>query len=93
MLARLDAAQKRAELIRSKTLPDLQRAVEGMQKLFQAGEPGIDLLRVIDVRRKLLKARDGYLDALNSVRQAQADLLAATGEPVLALCPAAAQKP
>lgn len=85
-LARLDAAERRTDLFRTKTLPDLRRAAEDMEKLFQAGEPGIDLLRVIDVRRKLLKARDSYLDALNSVRQAQADLLAATGEPVLALC-------
>jgi outer membrane protein TolC len=92
-LARLEVAQRRADLFRTKTLPNLQRAADDMAKLFQAGEPGVDSLRVIDIRRKLLLARDGYLDALNSVRQAQADLLAATGEPVLALCPAAAQKP
>jgi outer membrane protein TolC len=93
-LARLEAAERRADLFRTKTLPDLRRAAEDMEKLFQAGEPGLDLLRVIDVRRKLLKARDSYLDALNSVRQAQADLLAATGEPVLALCsPAATPAP
>jgi outer membrane protein TolC len=84
-LARLDTAERRADLFRTKTLPDLRSAAEDMEKLFQAGEPGLDLLRVIDVRRKLLKARDNYLDALNAVRQAQADLLAATGEPVLAL--------
>ena len=54
-----------------------------MEKLFQAGEPGVDVLRVIDVRRKLLQARDGYLDALWAVRQARADLAAAVGEPAL----------
>jgi outer membrane protein TolC len=81
-LARLDVAEKRAEIFRSQALPDLRRAVEDMEKLFQAGD--VDLLKVIDVRRKLLKARDSYLDALWSVRQARAELLAATGEPVLA---------
>jgi outer membrane protein, heavy metal efflux system len=84
-LARLDAAQRRTELFRTKTLPDLERAVSDMEKLFQAGEPGVDVLRVIDVRRKLLRARDSYLDALNTVRQAHADVLAAAGEPVLGL--------
>jgi cobalt-zinc-cadmium efflux system outer membrane protein len=83
-LAKLDATEKRAETYRSQALPDLRRAVEDMEKLFQAGD--VNLLKVIDVRRKLLKARDSYLDALWSVRQARADLLAATGEPVLAFC-------
>ena len=83
-LAKLDVAEKRAETFRSQALPDLRRAVEDMEKLLQNGD--VDLLKVIEVRRKLLKARDSYLDALWSVRQARADLLAATGEPVLAFC-------
>jgi outer membrane protein TolC len=82
-LARLAAAEARAEQFRTRVLPDLRQAVEDMENLFQAGEPGVDLLRVIDVRRKLLRARDGYLDALWSVRQARADLAAAVGEPAL----------
>jgi cobalt-zinc-cadmium efflux system outer membrane protein len=81
-VARLEAAEKRAESFRAQAIPDLKRAVDDMEKLFQNND--VDLLKVIDVRRKLLKARDGYLDALWSVRQARADLLAATGEPVLA---------
>jgi cobalt-zinc-cadmium efflux system outer membrane protein len=88
-LARLAAAQERADLLRNKSLPDLQRALEDMQKLFdagQAGPAGSDLQKLIDIRRKLLRARDIYLDALWAVRQAQADLLAAIGEPVLGLC-------
>jgi hypothetical protein len=44
------------------------------------------LKAVVDVRRKLLKGQDSYLDALLSVNQAKADLLAATGEPALELC-------
>jgi cobalt-zinc-cadmium efflux system outer membrane protein len=89
-LARLAAAEQRAEQFRSRVLPDLRRAVEDMEKLFQAGEPGVDVLRVIDVRRKLLRARDGYLDAVWSVRQARADVAAAVGEPALGLAPAPA---
>jgi cobalt-zinc-cadmium efflux system outer membrane protein len=84
-LARLAAAEQRAAQFRTRMLPDLQRAVDDIEKLFQAGEPGLDLLRVIDVRRKLLRARDGYLDAVWSVRQARADVAAAVGEPGLGL--------
>ncbi len=82
-LARLDAAEARADQIRRKILPSLQQAAADMRKLFESGEPGVDLLRVIDLRRKLLQGRDSYLDALWSVRQARADVLAATGEPAL----------
>jgi outer membrane protein TolC len=85
-LARLDVAQRRADLFRNTILPDLRRALDSLQKLWEAGQAGADLTRLIDVRRKLLRARDGYLDALWSVRQARADLLLATGEPVLDLC-------
>ena len=84
-LARLNAAERRAEQSRAKRVPDVRRSVEDMEKLFQAGEPGVDVLRVIDVRRKLLKARDGYIDSLWTVRQARIDVAAATGEPALDL--------
>jgi outer membrane protein TolC len=85
-LARLDAAEARAETLRRKILPGLQQNGEDMRKLFEAGEPGVDVLKVIELRRSILRARDSYLDALWSVRQARADLLAATGEPALELC-------
>jgi cobalt-zinc-cadmium efflux system outer membrane protein len=87
-LARLTAAEMRANQLRTKLLPDLQRAVDDMEKLFQAGEPGVDLLRIIDIRRKVLQARDNYIDALWSVWQARADVAAAVGEPALGLMPA-----
>ncbi len=86
-LARLEGAQRRADLFRTRILPDLRKALDDLQQLWDLGRPGADLPRLIDVRRKLLRARDGYLDALWAVRQARADLLAATGEPVLDLCP------
>ena len=83
-VSRLEAARRWAELYRTKILPELKTAVEGIEKLFAQGDPGVDLLRVIDVRRKLLRAQDGYLDAQWEERQAQADLAAAaTGDPAL----------
>jgi len=85
-LSRVERAQQTLELLRIKTLPARQQAFEDMERLFQAGEPGLDILKVIDVRRQLLLGQGAYLDALLSVRQARADLLAATGEPVLDLC-------
>ena len=88
-LARLAAAERRADQFRTKVLPDQRRAVDDVDKLFQAGEPGVDVLRVINARQKLLRARDGYLDALWSVRQARVDVATAVGEPALGLFPAA----
>jgi outer membrane protein TolC len=85
-LARLEVAERRAKLFRETILPDLRKALDDLRKQFDAKVPGADLTRLIDVRRKLLRARDGYLDAVWSVRMARADLLAAVGEPVLGLC-------
>ena len=85
-LARLAAAEQRALQSRSKLQPDLKENVKDMQTLFLAGDPSADALKIIDVRRKWLKARDSYLDTIWSVRQARADVLTATGEPVLGLC-------
>jgi outer membrane protein TolC len=92
-VARLAAAQARVELYRRQILPDLQRALEGVRRLFLAGEVGVDVLRVIDVQRKLIRGRDGYVDALFELGQAQADLAAAVGQPALILNPAVAVLP
>ncbi len=51
-----------------------------MEKLFTQAAPNADLLRVIVTRRNLLRAQDGFLDALWEVSQARADLAAALGE-------------
>ena len=48
-------------------------------------DSGVDLLRVIDLQRKKLHARDIELDALLEVRQALADLAAAVGDPSVAV--------
>ena len=57
------------------------------RRLFAAGEPSVDVLRLIDARKRLLRARDGYLDALWELSQARADLAAAVGDIELALPP------
>jgi cobalt-zinc-cadmium efflux system outer membrane protein len=80
-LGRLNAARRWVETYRNLVVPQAQKSLDAMQQLFVKGEPGVDVLRVVDLRRKLLKARDGYLDALWEVRQAQADVATAIGDP------------
>jgi outer membrane protein TolC len=82
-LSRLEAAQARAELYRTRILPDLRKGIEDMQALFEAAAPGVDILRVMDVRRKYLGSLSTYLDALYTVHQARADLVEAVGDPTL----------
>jgi cobalt-zinc-cadmium efflux system outer membrane protein len=82
---RLAAARAAVDSYRTRVLPDLQANVNDMETLF--GQGRVDLLKVMDIRRKLLRARDGYLDALFELRQAQDDLAAAVGDLTLALGP------
>jgi len=84
---RLEEAQNWVETYRMKVLPNLRSSVESMENLFEKNLPGADALRVITVRRKLLTARSGYLDALWEASQARADLAAAVGDPALAASP------
>jgi cobalt-zinc-cadmium efflux system outer membrane protein len=84
-MMRLEEARKGLVVYRSQVLRDAESSVAEIEQLFKSGEPGVDLPRVIEFRRKLLKARDGYLDALLEMRQALADLAAAVGDPALAL--------
>jgi cobalt-zinc-cadmium efflux system outer membrane protein len=79
-LARLTDARRRVSVYQTQVLPHLQASFKDMEQLFLQGDPGVDALRVIDVRRKLLRARDGFLDALYELDQAQADLSAAVGD-------------
>jgi outer membrane protein TolC len=80
---RLEVAGKWAEMYRKTIVPELKTSVEVVEELFKTGQQGVDVLRLNDVRRKLLHARDGYLDALFELRTAQADLAAALGDPAL----------
>lgn len=83
-LRRVEEAQQAVKLYRDELIPSLKTSLEAIEKLFVENEPGVDVVRVLDVRRKLLKARDGYLDALWEASQARADLAAAVGDPGLA---------
>jgi outer membrane protein TolC len=85
-LARLDQAQIVVKYFRTEVLPMLRQTREEIDKLYTAGQPGVDLTRVIDIRRRLLRARDAYLDALFELSQAQADLAAAVADLSFAGC-------
>ncbi len=88
-LARLTQAEEVVNNFRTQTLPSLRKAREEFDKLYQAGQPGVDLARVIDIRRRLLRARDAYLDVLFELSQAQTDLSAAVADLSFAGCRAA----
>jgi cobalt-zinc-cadmium efflux system outer membrane protein len=78
---RLQEAEQWVETYRTKVLPNLRSSLETMENLFEKNLPGADALKVINIRRKLLTARGGYLDALWEASQARADLAAAVGDP------------
>jgi outer membrane protein TolC len=79
-LNRLAAAERLVNSLRNETLPQLRKTREDIDKLFAQNQPGVDLTRVIDVRRRLLRVRDLYIDALWELSQAQADLSAAVAD-------------
>jgi len=86
-LARLKQARAWADTYVREVLPNLEASLKDLRKLFEQGDPSVDVLRILDVQRKLLKARDGLLDAQLEVRQAVADLAAAMGDPAVAVGP------
>jgi outer membrane protein TolC len=73
------------ENYREVILPALRKGLDDTQLLFQQGQGGVDILRVLDVRRKLLKAEDGYLDALLAYTTAMADLAQGVGDASVAM--------
>jgi outer membrane protein TolC len=85
-LQRLATARAGAEVYRDRILPALQTGLTDLEQLFHAGK--VDVLRILDLRRKWISARDSYLTALWEVSQAQADLIAAVGDLTLAGLPA-----
>ncbi len=84
-LARIRQAREWVTAYRQTVLPGLETGVKQMNQLFQAGEPGVDVLRLIDLNRKLLHARDAELDARWELLQGVIDLAAALGDPGVAL--------
>jgi outer membrane protein TolC len=83
--ANVAEAQQSVESYRREILPSLRKGLEDTELLFEQGQGGVDVLRVLDVRRKLLKAEDGYLDALLAYTTAIADLAQAVGDPSVAM--------
>jgi outer membrane protein TolC len=92
-LTRLRDAEALVETYRTEMLPALRNTRETLDKLYQQGEPGVDLARVLDIRRRLLKARDASLDALWELSQARADLATALGDPAVAIGAAGSEGP
>jgi cobalt-zinc-cadmium efflux system outer membrane protein len=82
---RIERAEETVATYRTQIVPELEKGLGAFEKLFKANDPSVDLLKLLDVRRKLIKARDGYLDALWELSQARADLAAAAGDPALAV--------
>ncbi|HTU20432.1 MAG TPA: TolC family protein [Gemmataceae bacterium] len=87
--ARLTQAKQVVKNFRTDTLPTLRKTLQEFDKLYLAGQPGVDLSRLISIRRRLLTARDAYLDALWELSQAQTDLAAAVADLSFAGCRAA----
>jgi cobalt-zinc-cadmium efflux system outer membrane protein len=87
-VARLRTARQTLAGYQGRLRPQLERALKDLRTLFDARAPGVDLLRVIDVQRKYIKARESELDALYELRLAVADLALAVGDPFLAVRPA-----
>ena len=80
-LRRLAQARAWADTYNKDVLPNLETSLKDIRLLFESGDPTVGALQILDVQRKLLKARDGLLDAQYEVRQAVADLAAAVGDP------------
>jgi cobalt-zinc-cadmium efflux system outer membrane protein len=89
-------AQRAADWARTydqQVLPNLRKSLEAVEDLFTQSQPGVDVVRVLEIRRNLLKGREAYLDALWELAQARADLVAAVGDLRLVLGPDAVPCP
>jgi cobalt-zinc-cadmium efflux system outer membrane protein len=82
-LEHMVSARAWAETYRKDVLPNLESSLKSVQDLMAQG--GVPILSVIDIQRKLFKARDEFLAVLYELSQAQADLAYAVGDPSLAM--------
>ena len=55
-LLRLRDAQQWTQSLAKDVLPELRKTGEGLEKLFAAGEPGVDVPRLTDIRRRVLRS-------------------------------------
>jgi cobalt-zinc-cadmium efflux system outer membrane protein len=83
---RLNAALAWEAEFRTHVLPEIQSDVAVAEKLAEKEKPGRDSAELIELRQRLLRARDLYLDAVWEVSQARADLAGAIGDISLATC-------
>jgi outer membrane protein TolC len=86
-LARLQRAHEWVDSYENKVLPNLRKSLEAVEKLFAQNDPGVDVVRVLEIRRNVLKGQEAHLDALWEWAQARNDLVAAVGDLTLALGP------
>jgi outer membrane protein TolC len=90
-LDRLTEAKYWARSLEIDILPNLRKTIDRFEQLFAQGE--VDVIRLIEVRRRYLHSRDNHIDALWELSQARADLAAAVGDFMLAAAePAAVSK-
>jgi cobalt-zinc-cadmium efflux system outer membrane protein len=76
-VARLEAA---AEAARAWTGGPLEAVTENMKLVDEAYRAGkVDFFQLLLIRRETLEARNGYVDALEELHAAKAELLRATG--------------
>jgi outer membrane protein TolC len=86
-LARLTEVQELIRVYRKDYLPALETRSRELEKLYAQGGEGVDLQQVLELRRRLLKTRENYLDALYDHGQLEVDLAAAVGDLELAFDP------
>ena len=84
-LVRLEKARAWQRTYQTQFFPRVRASLEDIERL--RGKEKVDVVKLIEARRKLLKPQDGYLDALWEVSQAEADLAAAVGDPAFAVAP------
>jgi outer membrane protein TolC len=80
---RYERARAIVEQFRPGAAGELDQEVARVADLFLAGQT--DLLTLYSIRGKVLQSQRDYLDALNQLAQAAADLTAATATPYTAL--------
>ena len=66
------------------TVQPIQAETARMERLYKAGQT--DLIRLLQVRQRLIQAENAQLDALWQATQAYADLISATGATALLGC-------
>ncbi len=76
VLVKWNQAQQAAERTHARFQP-IRTQTERMQRLYDAGQA--DLLKLLQVQRRFIDARNVELDVVWQTTQAYADLLAATG--------------